>query len=79
MTLTLLEQEMLEALKWYEARVCDCRKNTSDGDRARHELDRDGGKRASAVIKKARGVDGAALNLAEEALLLFEELKEDEK
>lgn len=46
--------ERLEAaLRWYEARVSDCRKITREGDTARHELDRDGGQIARAALKGA--------------------------
>ena len=47
--------DMLKALEWYEWKVDGCRKNTLEGDRARYDLDRDGGSRAYAAIKKARG------------------------
>ena len=47
--------DMLKALEWYGWKVDECRKNTLEGDRARYNLDRDGGSRAYAAIKKARG------------------------
>jgi len=47
--------DMLKALEWYGWKVDEGRKNTLEGDRARYDLDRDGGSRAYAVIKKARG------------------------
>ena len=47
--------DMLKALEWYGWKVDECRKNTLEGDRARYDLDRDGGSRAYAAIKKARG------------------------
>ena len=47
--------DMLKVLEWYGWKVDECRKNTLEGDRARYNLDRDGGSRAYAAIKKARG------------------------
>lgn len=47
--------DMKKALEWYETKVRDCRKITSDGDIARHDLDSDGGKRARIALEKARG------------------------
>lgn len=47
--------DMLKALEWYGWKVDEGRKNTLEGDRARYDLDRDGGSRAYAAIKKARG------------------------
>lgn len=47
--------DMLKALEWYGWKVDEHRKNTLEGDRARYDLDRDGGSRAYAAIKKARG------------------------
>lgn len=45
---------MLKALEWYGWKVEESRKNTLEGDRARYDLDRDGGSRAYAAIKKVR-------------------------
>ena len=45
------EQELREALQWYAEHVANCRKITSEGDKARHALDADGGKRALAAIR----------------------------
>lgn len=39
-----------EALLWYEENVRNCRKITSEGNDARHALDRDGGERARAAL-----------------------------
>ena len=47
--------DMLKALEWYGWKVDEHRKNTLEGDRARYDLDRDGGSRAYAAIRKARG------------------------
>lgn len=47
--------DMLKVLEWYGWEVDKCRKNTLEGDRARYNLDRDGGSRAYAAIRKARG------------------------
>ena len=47
--------DMVKVLEWYGWKVDECRKNTLEGDRARYNLDRDGGSRAYAAIKKARG------------------------
>ena len=47
--------DMLKALEWYGWKVDGCRKNTLEGDRARYDIDRDGGSRAYAAIRKARG------------------------
>ena len=47
--------DMLKALEWYGWKVDEGRKNTLEGDRARYDLDRDGGSRAYAAIQKARG------------------------
>jgi len=40
-----------KGLEWYAEQVANCRKVTSEGDAARQELDRDGGKRAIAAMK----------------------------
>jgi len=47
--------DMLKALEWYGWKVDEGKKNTLEGDRARYDLDRDGGSRAYAAIRKARG------------------------
>ena len=47
--------ELLEALEWYAENVLNCRKITAEGDKARHDLDHDGGKRARMALEKARG------------------------
>ena len=47
--------DMLKALEWYGWKVDEGRKNTLEGDRARYDLDRDGGSRAYAAIRKVRG------------------------
>jgi hypothetical protein len=46
---------MVKVLEWYGWKVDECRKNTLEGDRARYNLDRDGGSRAYAATQKARG------------------------
>lgn len=43
-------ERLEEALRWYEGRVRDCRKLHSEGERARWELDSDGGARARAAL-----------------------------
>lgn len=47
---------LVGALRWYQEHVRDCRKNTREGDNARHELDADGGRRA----REALAASGAA-------------------
>lgn len=39
-----------EALEWYAEQVGSCRKNTSEGDTARQQLDKDAGKRAEEAL-----------------------------
>lgn len=46
---------LVEALEWYERKVRDCRKITSEGDTARAILDSDGGSRAAETLAKYRG------------------------
>ncbi len=44
-------REHLKAvLEWYSLHVGNCRKNSSEGDISRSELDRDGGSRARAAL-----------------------------
>ena len=45
---------LLEALEWYAEKVRDCRKVSSVGNEARHDLDSDGGKRARLALEKVR-------------------------
>jgi len=47
--------DLKEALEWYAENVLNCRKITAEGDKARHDLDHDGGKRARMALEKARG------------------------
>jgi len=44
------EAKVREALEWYAEQVAGCRKLGNIGDPARHELDRDGGKRAREAL-----------------------------
>lgn len=44
------EARVREALEWYAEQVAGCRKIGNIGDPARHELDRDGGKRAREAL-----------------------------
>ena len=46
--------DMKAALEWYEEKVRDCRKVSSVGNEARHDLDSDGGKRARLALEKVR-------------------------
>lgn len=45
------DDDLRAALEWYAERVADCRKITPEGDNARQALDRDGGKRARALLQ----------------------------
>ena len=47
--------DLLEALEWYAEKVTNCRKITREGDKARDDLDYDGGRRARIALEKARG------------------------
>ena len=47
--------DLKEALEWYAENVLNCRKITAEGDKARHDLDHDGGKRARMALERARG------------------------
>jgi predicted nucleic acid-binding Zn-ribbon protein len=47
-----------EALEWYRDRAAGCRKITSEGNTARHELDADGGARARAALAQTEGAEG---------------------
>jgi hypothetical protein len=47
--------DLLEALEWYAEKVTNCRKLTREGDKARDDLDYDGGRRARIALEKARG------------------------
>lgn len=48
-------ERLRAALGWYAEQVGRCRKNTSEGDAARSQLDRDAGTRARAAITEAAG------------------------
>lgn len=43
---------LVAALTWYEERARNCRKITSEGNDARHALDKDGGERARAALQQ---------------------------
>lgn len=49
-TLTAERDALKAALEWYEKHVGNCRKNTSEGDASRRELDRDCGTNARAAL-----------------------------
>lgn len=46
-----------KALSWYAEQVAGCRKFGSDGEAARHALDRDGGERARAALSATKTTD----------------------
>lgn len=46
-------EQMAAALTWYATQVAGCRKVTVEGDKARHALDADGGRRAVAALAAA--------------------------
>ena len=46
--------ELAGALDWYAEQTAGCRKVTSEGNEARHQLDSDGGKRARTALAKHR-------------------------
>jgi hypothetical protein len=48
-------KQAVEALEWYASRVADCRKNHSEGETARQELDHDGGQIALATLATIQG------------------------